>query len=432
MGLVPAFFGRRQRPEVTFTPSANSTFLELVGLSSSSDTPTVTHEQALGVPAVWCAINFLASTVAGIPLRVYTENGQGQKTLVKRSASNPVVDLLQNAINDEETSFQWRFDMMVDIMTHGRSTTYIERDGRGRVINLFPLERPTVERRKDGTRWYRQTSSGVNHAYPAKDVIDITFLRNADRVSTRSPLTQCAIAIAKAHEANKCGVKEYSAGGLPAMVLTGPIVSGDAAKRASADIAKATQQLAKDGRNILALPEGHKLESLSRAPAQMQLMEAQEFSVQEVSRIFGLAPNFLMDLSRSTYSNIEEQSLNLVKFTLRRWCEVIEAELRLKLFGRNSNRFAEFDLDRLMRGDLVSRTAANAQAINTGQMTINEVRNRDSRAPVEDGDTVLVQGAMVSLEKAIAQTPAPIVGAPTAPSEAGADKKTDDLDTVST
>ncbi len=414
MGILSWFKPEvRQRPDVTFTPARNSSFLEILGYGNA-DTPSISHEQALGVPAVWCAINFLAGTVAGLPLRVYEEDANGRRTPVRRTAANPIVDILQNQINQEDTTFQWLFDAMVDILTDGRSTTYIERDRLGRVTNLFPLEEPSVERRPDGSRWYRQGSKGTN-VYPASDVIDLTFLRKDDRISARSPLTQCAIALSKAYHANAYGAKTFASGGIPPMVLSGPIVSGDAAKRASADVAKATQQLANERKSILAMPDGHKLEPVGHDPSKMQLLDAQEFAVQEIARIFGIPPNFLHDLSRATYSNVEETSLNLVRYTLRRWTEMIEAELRLKLFPRGSARFAEFDLDKIARGDMMSRVAANAQAINTGQQTVNEIREKDSLAPVPGGDTPLVQGAMTSLDNAINPpdpAPAPVEDIP--------------------
>ena len=72
--------------------------------------------------------------------------------------------------------------------------------------------------------------------------------------------------------------------------------------------------------------------------------------------------------------------------------------MNLKLFGRGSNRIAEFNLDGLLRGDYKTRMEGNAQAINTGQLTPDEARAQENREPLAGGDRLYIQGATVPLE----------------------------------
>jgi HK97 family phage portal protein len=130
------------------------------------------------------------------------------------------------------------------------------------------------------------------------------------------------------------------------------------------------------------------------------MIDTQKHAVLEVARIYGLPPTFLQDLSNGTFSNTEQQDLQLVKHTVKRWAEQIEAELNLKLFGRGSKRYAEFNLDGLMRGDFMSTMQGNAIGIQSGQITPDETRTKRNLPPMEGGDQLFIQGATVPITKA--------------------------------
>lgn len=387
---------RQKEPEnrsVTVTQSAPD-FLRVFGIEAPA---SVSTEEALGVPAVWAAVNFIAGTVAGLPLHVYDKAESGKKK-VRDTKINPAVSMLHDAVNDSLSSFQWRYDMMVGVLTEGRFVTYIERNERGQPINLFPLPNATVHQLSSGLKQYTCVAGGKATTYDQSDVLDITFMLRSDLVSHRSPLRQCAVAIGKAAHANEYGSKLFKNGGLPAFALQGPFGSEKSAVRAADNIADATKEAARKGANVLAIPLGHKLDPLGTDPEKMQLVETQRFAVEEIARIYSLPPTFLQDLSRATFSNSEQQDLHLVKHTMKRWLEQIEAEMNLKLFGRGSKRIAEFNLDGLLRGDYKTRMEGNATAIQTGQLTPNEARALDNREPMSGGAKLFIQGATVPLD----------------------------------
>lgn len=387
------WFRKSERRSVQVTQSAPN-FLELFGITAPA---AVSMDEALGVPAVWGAVNFIAGTIAGLPLHVYDKTRTG-KNRVRATAANPAVSMLHDAVNDSKSSFHWRFEMMVAVLTEGRFVTYIERNERGQPINLFPLPGATVKMLPNGRKEYTYKANGAARVYDEAEVLDVTFMLKPDLVSHRSPLRMCAVAIGKAAHANEYGSKLFANGGLPAFTLQGPFGSEKSAMRAADNIAEATKEAARKGGNVLAIPIGHKLDPLGADPEKMQLVATQEFAVQEVARIYSLPPTFLQDLSRATFSNAEQQDLHLVKHTLKRWIEQLEAEMNLKLFGRGSSRIVEFNLDGILRGDYKTRMEGNATAIQTGQLTPNEARALDNREPMDGGDRLFIQGATVPLE----------------------------------
>ena len=147
-----------------------------------------------------------------------------------------------------------------------------------------------------------------------------------------------------------------------------------------------------------AISAGHELRSVGFSPEQMQLLELQQFFIEQIARIHSLPPVFLQDLSGGTYSNTEQQDLHFVKHTLRRWIEQSEQEMNLRLFGRDSDFEVRFNVDSLLRGDLKTRMEAHATAIQNGIKTPNEVREKEGMEPLPGGDDLMIQGATVPIE----------------------------------
>lgn len=384
-------------------PVSASDFLQVMGWGDlfASSGVTVNVDTALGVPAVWSAVNFIAGTIAGLPLQVYRKTDQGRERV-----KGEIADILHHVVNDGMSSFEWRKYSFEQVLTGGRSITYIERNNSGAVVNLWPLD-PTkvrVEMRNDGRKTYR-TSSRV---YEASEIIDVPFMLKSNMFEHRGPIGSNKDAIGMAIAASRYGSKAFQSGGIPPAVLQGPFQSGAAASRASEDVANTTLKLAKEGRPIMALPLGHELKSIGLSPENMQLIELQRFSIEQIARIYSLPPVFLQDLTHGTFSNTEQQDLHFVKHTIKRWVEQFEQEMNLKLFGRRSEFYVEFNVDGLLRGDLKTRMEAHATSIQNGIRTPNEVREIENMPAKENADDLLIQGATVPLgSQTIAQPQEP-------------------------
>ena len=393
MGLFDRFRKADNRNlENPNAPVSANDFLQIMGWGDfeASSGVTVNVDTALGVPAVWSAVNFLSGTLAGLPLNVYKKTEAGREKF-----EGEISNILHNVVNDGMSSFEWRKYMFEQVLTGGRSVTYIERNGRGEVVNLYPID-PTkvrVERLNTGRKTYRIDSK----VYEANEVIDLPFMLKANGLDVRGPIASNKDAIGMAIAASRYGSKAFQSGGIPPVVIQGPFQSGAAADRASEDVAKTTAKLAREGRPVMALPLGHEMKQIGFNPDQMQLIELQRFSIEQVARIYSLPPVFLQDLTNGTFSNTEQQDLHFVKHTIRRWVEQTEAELNLKLFGRKTNLYVEFNVDGLLRGDLKTRMEAHATSIQNAIRTPNEVRDIENMPKMDNGDDLLIQGATVPI-----------------------------------
>ena len=68
---------------------------------------------------------------------------------------------------------------------------------------------------------------------------------------------------------------------------------------------------------VAVLEEGMKYTPISISPEQAQFLETRKFQINEIARIFRVPPHMVGDLEKSSFSNIEQQSLEFVKYTAR-------------------------------------------------------------------------------------------------------------------
>lgn len=401
---VSAALEKRASIEDPRVPISSANIVEFLGLQGVSTTGiTVTLERALGVPAVWAAVNFLSGTLAGLPLHLFRRTEKGREKV-----KGGLATILHDAVNEELSSFDWRKHVFDQVFTGGRTYTFVERNALNKVTNLWPLEPgKTTVKRQEGRKFYEHRDGRKVHRYEAAEIIDLAFMLKPDMLGHRSPILSNKDAIGLAIAASDYGSKFFQNGGVPPFVLTGPFNSPGALERSSTDMESAVREAASKKKLALSVPTGHTLTPIGVDPEKSQLVALQRFVIEQIARIYSLPPVFLQDLTHGTFTNTEQQDLMLTKHTLRRWIEQFEQELNLKLFGRGNNRqYVEMNVDGLLRGDFKTRMEGYARAITTGQMSPDEAREMENRPAHGNAAAKLhMQGAMLPIDK-LGQVPA--------------------------
>ena len=402
LGAIGIVGEQRSSAENTISVSAGlDEWNEFFGImEAAGQLPRVSIDAALQVPAVWCITNFLPRTLAALPLHTFEAGDNGAKADDERAS------LLNFAPNPTETSFSWRVYFWHQVFTGGRGLAWIERIGT-RPVSIWPMDPGKTQIvRRQGKKVYIFDGK----EYPAEDVIDVPFLLKRDRLASYSPIAKCNKAISLAIAMGDFAGTFFQGGGIPPLALTGPLPDGkEAFKRAQNQIDQAIRLAKQQGRSFTAIPPGHELNPIGIDPAKGQMTEARLFQIQECARIWQMPPVFVQDLSKGTFSNTEQQDLQLVKHLIGQWAKCFEDELTLKLYGwRKPDRRVKHNLDGLQRGVFKDRIEALARAIMTGQLTPDEARALENRGPQEGGHRLYIQGATVPLTMAgTIKTPTP-------------------------
>ena len=156
---------------------------------------------------------------------------------------------------------------------------------------------------------------------------------------------------------------------------------------------------------VAVLEEGMKYTPISIAPNEAQFLETRKFQIDEIARIFRVPPHMVGDLDKSSFSNIEQQSLEFVKYTLDPWVSRWEQAMVRALLSAEEKKkyFFKFNVDGLLRGDYQSRMTGYATARQNGWMSANDIRELENmdRIPEElGGDLYLINGNMTKLQDA--------------------------------
>ena len=387
---------QREERMITEIPGIDmpgSNLLQVYGLSDIA-LPQVTIETALQVPAVLSAVTFLPRELAALPFHAYRNTDGGPEKI-----KGGLQTLIHEAPNAEWTSFKLRQYFWTQVFTGGRGLLWIERSGSN-IAGIYPLNPTKVTIRRDAQMRTTYKLDG-GPEYSAADVIDVPFMLRADGLKHYSPVLMGAKAIQLALAMQEYGAKFFAGGGVPPLAMEGPMANGpEAMKRAMADIGRAIEAAKSQEKPIFPMPPGHKLTPVGFDPEKGQMTDARRFQVEEIARVFGLPPVFLQDLSHGTYSNTEQQDLNLVKHLIAHWVQALEEEMNLKLFGqRNGARYVEHNMDGLLRGDFATRMTGLASAVQNSILTPDEARALENR-PAKGGnaDKLFMQGATVTID----------------------------------
>lgn len=363
--------------------------LELIfGVSESDAGVSVTAKNALSVPAFWQGVNFLAGTIASLPLHAYqTKDGAGERL------NDDLEYTLNKAANNRTTSFMWRKKMMCDVFTHGRHCSFVQKTKAGKVTGFYPLD-PTKLAIKLVNNDLTYTID--KKTYTSDEILDIPWMLEADGFTHVDPISKLKNSLGLSIALEKYGASFFKNGGIPPVVLQGPAMSPGAAKRAGDDLKSVISKAVKEGR-VPAIPEGYEIKPVGIEPEKAQMHESRRFQIEEIARVLDLPPVFLHDLTKGTFNNTEQAALNLVKHTLRQWLVAIEQEINLKLFDAKSMKYVEFNVDGLLRGDFTTRMEGMSKGVQNGLLTPNEGRKMDNRPPVDGGDETYLQQNMMSL-----------------------------------
>ena len=156
---------------------------------------------------------------------------------------------------------------------------------------------------------------------------------------------------------------------------------------------------------IAVLEEGLKYQPIGISPEQAQFLETRKFQINEIARLYRIPPHMVGDLDKSSFSNIEQQSLEFVKYTLDPWVIRWEQSLQRSLLlpGEKGKYFIKLNVDGLLRGDYQSRMNGYAVGRQNGWFSANDIREMENMNPIPDeegGNLYLINGAMTKLADA--------------------------------
>lgn len=366
----------------------------------------VDESTVIGLPGTLQALRVLCGVFAMTPLIYYKRDGDG-RTAARGTA---VYDLLRVAANGHQSAFHFRELMMGDILLGGEFNAYVSRDRLGRPVALTRLRPGTCRPAlyfdpAEGETLFFDATLPNGHAarFAGRDILHIVGL-SRDGLTGLSPIRYAREALGGALATERHAQRFWARGGKVDTVLQ---VKGRTSREDKSEMRADWMRLYgnPDASNVAVLDQDATANFLSLDHEKQQFLELRGFQLGDLARIWGVPPHLIFDLSKATFSNIEQQSLEFLTYHLGPHFERVSSAVTMRL--AEADHFAEHLTDALVKGDLKSRMEAYWLQRQMGMVNANELRQRDNLKPIPGtaGETYWQPGNMVDAAAPPSGTP---------------------------
>jgi HK97 family phage portal protein len=356
--------------------------LGITGFVSSG--VNVTEQGALGISTVYACVYRIASTIASLGLEIYVRDGRD----VNVANMHPAYQVL-DIPNDENTPYEFWETLVASALVYGCGFAIIERNNRGYAERLVPVHYYDVDIKEvNGERIYSVRDYGV---VMPDNMLEICNMHRMSPIR----LHRENIGLAKA--AQDFGSEYFGQKGQ----MTGVLASDQPLRKEQMDVIQNSWNSSSMNAGTKLLPFGFKYQRITITPDEAQFIETRKFQAEEICRIYSVPPSLVQLPSQTTYNNVEQQNLQFARHTIAPWAKRIEQEIDRKLIQsfERPDIYSKFNMNDLYRGDLAARTNFYTQMLQSGVMSINEVRTKEQLNPVEGGDTHTVQVNQIALDR---------------------------------
>lgn len=382
--------------------------VELFGGRDTKSGAQVNERTALNLSVIHACVRVLAESTAMLPFHVLKkENHRARELYLK----HPLAKLLRHAPNPEQSGYTFRETLGAHAALRGNALAYIQRDGAGRPIELWPIRPDRVlPMRVNGELVYMVFIPSVNSQGWSGDLDAWSFLQtfspitlhsdvvfhlrgmSLDGVTGLSPVTLMREGIGLGMALEEHGARHFGNGSRPGGILTVPgKLSPEAKERLRHSWERVHLGLNNSQKTAL-LEDGVKWEKVSMSATDSQFLESKLFQVEDLARPFRVPLHMIGALKNASYASIEQQAIDFARYTLTPWCERWEAEIYRQLFTDSDREkySVKLDLDHIQRGVIRERYTSYQMGRMGGWLSVNDIRRAEGLNEIgPDGDIYL-------------------------------------------
>ena len=333
--------------------------------------------------SVYRAIDIITSAVAQLPLRVERHGVEVPASEIPDIIKAPSLSFTRSDFLEQ---------IALSLAVTGNAYILAKRIG-GKIVELVVLNPHEVLPTQD------ETSGVITYSYRGRDYNQADIQHLKFMVLPGSLKGLGAIQAARAEIQGAINLRDYAAQwfngtGQPSGILsTEQALTAEDAKHIRDTWNNIDPETGKplpataNPSNIKVTGKGVKYEPIVLSPRDAQFIESRNFNTLEIARLFGIPATLMLTAtegSSMTYSNVEQDWLGFVRFTLTKYLRKIEEALTT---FTPRGQTVRFQISALLRSDTLTRYQAHQIALNAGFMTLNEVRAIESLPPLENQES---------------------------------------------
>lgn len=338
---------------------------------------------AMQVTAVYACVKILSETGASVPCYLYERQKQGKTP----AESHALYDVLLNQPNSYQTPFEFWEQVIRCCALRGYFYAEIVMDRLGQVEELLPLhpDRVILEQLIDGSFRYRYTEiTGQERFFLPNELFRVMFYTEENGMTPISPIKANADSVGITEAAERYAATYFGNSATPSGSLEADGKLSDEARSAIRNSWNRMFRGPDNAGKIAVLDQGLKFKQITINNDDSQLLETRQWQLTDICRIYRVPPHLVQDLTRSTFKNIEHQSLDFMTHTMRPWLRRIEGAIIRDLLLKDERKqyFPRFDMSDLLAADAKARAEYIASGIQNTWMTPNEGRVMEGLNPL--------------------------------------------------
>ena len=361
-----------------------------------SDT-SIDSKTVFQVNAVYSAVSLIADTISTLPLDCFIRiDGQRRAFRPKPSwVEKPDMALPRVAFYNS---------VIVSLLLDGNAFIRVFSNRAGEVVNLVVLNPRTVTIKRNGQGRLVFTVEGEEKTLSQEEMIFIPdvlrpgTIRGVSRVEALKENFGLALALEKF-------ASTFFGNGtnLSGVIETDSNLTKEQAENLRNSFDNAHRGWRRGHRTGI-LSGGAKFKTTQIDPESSQSIEARRFAVEDVARAFNIPANMLNIPGTTTYASVEQNNIQFITHTLRPIVQKLEDAFSplMTRYPGGETAFVKWNLDGLARADIQARTSAYSTMIQSGVMSINDVRRLEDMSDIDDpaASNVRVPLANVNIDAA--------------------------------
>ena len=362
-----------------------------------------TPEKALKIAAVYRAVNLISNGLAIMPMHYKRWNSALKYFVMDETQSGQRINyMIATQPNDRMDAFHFWKQVVCQILLLGNAYIIPLRNQYGEPERLILCTPGTVCFDVFLNTYYvTDPYNGLVGTYYPRDVIHLKNM-SFDGYIGVSTICFAARTMGIAATGDEETLKRFATGGRFKAILSNNNSVRGFGNYQDNQLAGAAEDLnaaLRSGQDIISLPGDVKPSPISMSSADMQFLDSRKFTIREIARIFNVPAAKLMDDSNTVYGTAEANNLAFYSEALQPIIADIEAEFRAKLLGPDQYRQRKycFDLSNLFALDRKSQAEWNKSRLETGLISVNDLRREMDTAPTADGDDVFVSVQLAKL-----------------------------------
>ena len=393
MGILDRLLGREERAISFQTVWGSGGDLE-IGTQSST---IVNADTAFRINAVFSAVSLISDTISTLPVDSYIRRDGARFAYRPKPVwvSKPDVDTTKEAFYGS---------VIVSLLLDGNAFIRVFSNRAGEITNLVVLNPMKVEIKRNGLGRVMFQVEGEEKLLTSDEIVFIPDVVRPGQIRGISRVEALKDNLGLAMALENYAARFFGQGATTQGIIEYPHKLTQEQAEQLRESFDARHKGWRRSHRTGILSNGAKYVQTSVDPEKSQALDARRMAVEDVARAFNVPPHLLGLPGTTSYASVEQNNLAWVTHSLRPIVQKLESAFSplLSRYPGGENAFIKFSLDGLLRADINSRMTAFSTGLQSGFLTINDVRRFEDLTPIDDesANTVRVPLANVNVQAA--------------------------------